>query len=240
MSAVRTLLRLVHTSDVHLDNSSRGDHHSAQSFRRVVDTVLREEADLFLIAGDLFDHNRVKQHAVDLVCEELARVACPVVLIPGNHDCMASDSIYHRVDFSVAGGHVHTLTHERGASVVLDELHATVWGRGMVEHEPANQPLAGVPERHEDRWHIGMAHGYFVEEGGSERSSLITPGEIADSGLDYLALGHVHVYMDVSQGKTRACYPGSPSTEYAGSGAVARVVLDPERGVRFEPLYIHD
>lgn len=236
---MKKLLRIVHTSDVHLDNSSHGDHPSADVFRRVVDTVLHEEADLFLIAGDLFDHNRVKQPAVDLVYEELARVACPVVVIPGNHDCVAHDSVYHRIDFSEAGSHVHALTRELGASVVLDELHATVWGKGMVEHEPANQPLAGVPARHEDRWHIGMAHGYFVEDGESERSSLITRREIAESGLDYLALGHVHVYMDVSQGTTPACYPGSPSRQYAGSGAVARVLFDPERGVRFEPLFIH-
>ena len=235
---MNTHLRIVHTSDVHLDNSSQGDHHSAETFRRVVDTVLSEEADLFLIAGDLFDHNRVKQHAVDLVYEELARVPCPVVLIPGNHDCVADDSVYHRIDFSEAGSHVHALSREHGNRVMLDELHATVWGKGMVEHEPENKPLAGVPERHEDHWPIGMAHGYFVEDAQSERSSLITPSEIAESGLDYLALGHVHVYMDVSRGNTRACYPGSPSRQYAGSGCVVRVTLDPGRGVHFEPLYI--
>lgn len=232
-------MRIVHTSDVHLDNSSHGDHHSADMFRRVVDSVLSERADLFLIAGDLFDHNRVKQHAVDFVYDELARVRCPVVLIPGNHDCVAQGSIYHRVDFSAAGRHVHALTDADGHRVILDELHATVWGKGMVDHEPENQPLAGVPERHEDRWHIGLAHGYYVEDGQSERSSLITRREIAESGLDYLALGHVHVYMDVSQGDTRACYPGSPSRDYAGSGSVALVTLDPEQGVRFERLYIH-
>jgi DNA repair exonuclease SbcCD nuclease subunit len=158
------------------------------------------------------------------------------VLIPGNHDCFDERSVYRRFDFREIGPHVHTITQTGGATLHFDALHTTIWGRGLIDHAPENRPLAGVPARSGDRWHLGLAHGHFAED-LELRSSLITPGEIAESGLDYLALGHVHVFRDVSQGRTRACYPGTPAPLHGGqpsTGSVARVTLDPDLGVAVE------
>jgi DNA repair exonuclease SbcCD nuclease subunit len=141
-----------------------------------------------------------------------------------------------KVDFTVAGSHVYTLTKEEGEVIELPHIDATVWGKGMVEHDHKFRPVAGVASRHRDYWHIGMAHGYFVDSDDIQRSSLIVPDEIAQSGLDYLAVGHVHVYTDLSQGATKACYPGTPAPLHLGvneGGSVALAVLDPDTGVTF-------
>lgn len=246
----RRALKLVHTSDVHLESyfgedRARSEERSRaeRAFRRVVDLVREEGADLFLIAGDLFDSNRVEGAAVELVWKELARVTCPVFLTPGNHDCYEDGSIYRRVDFARIGPHVRVLLDERGESVELSGLDATIWARGLVDHEPTHRPLGGVPERSGELWHLGMAHGFVVDRRIFGRSSLITQGEIAACGLDYLALGHVHVFRDESQGATRACYPGTPVPLHRGlesGGSVAVVTLDPERGVRIEERRIFD
>ncbi len=235
-------LTLIHTSDVHLESDTFGRGEEGLSYRRriqgafhkVVDMVCEKKADLFLIAGDLFDSNRVPESGVEFVNAELRRIPCPVILIPGNHDCYDHRSIYKKADFTLAGSHVHTLTEEEGRTITFPELQATVWGKGLVEHDPAFRPLAGVPARLDDWWHIGMAHGYFVEEEGFQRSSPVTPEEIDQSGLDYLAMGHVHVFNDLSQGSTTSCYPGTPAPLYMGvddGGSVAVVTLDPEKGV---------
>jgi exonuclease SbcD len=235
-------LTLIHTSDVHLESDTFGRGEEGLSYRRriqdafqkVVDMVCETKADLFLIAGDLFDSNRVPESGVEFVNAELRRTPCPVILIPGNHDCYDHRSIYKKADFTLAGSHVHTLTEEEGRTITFPELQATVWGKGLVEHDPAFRPLAGVPARQDDWWHIGMAHGYFVEEEGFQRSSPVTPEEIEQSGLDYLAMGHVHVFNDLSQGSTTSCYPGTPAPLYMGvddGGSVAVVTLDPEKGV---------
>lgn len=235
-------LTLIHTSDVHLESDTFGRGEEGLSYRRriqdafqkVVDMVCEKKADLFLIAGDLFDSNRVPESGVEFVNAELRRTPCPVILIPGNHDCYDHRSIYKKADFTTAGSHVHTLTEEEGRTITFPELQATVWGKGLVEHDPAFRPLAGVPARQDDWWHIGMAHGYFVEEEGFQRSSPVTPEEIEQSGLDYLAMGHVHVFNDLSQGSTTSCYPGTPAPLYMGvddGGSVAVVTLDPEKGV---------
>lgn len=240
----RRRIKLIHTSDVHLESDTFGKSEEGKKYRRriqvafqkVVDKVIEEDADLFLIAGDLFDSNRVHESGIEFVYKELSRVPCPVVLIPGNHDCFDTRSIYKKFDFSVAGKHVHTVTAAEGEVIALPHIDATVWGKGMVEHDYTYRPIAGVAPRHRDDWHIGMAHGYFVDDEETQRSSLILPHEVEQSGLDYLALGHVHVYTDLSQGATKACYPGTPAPLHFGvneGGSYVLAVLDPDEGVRF-------
>jgi DNA repair exonuclease SbcCD nuclease subunit len=260
---LRRPLRLVHTADVHLGElptpwHGREPDADERAFARVIDIVLVEKADALLIAGDLFDSNRVPEPAIRFAQAQIARVSCPVVLIPGNHDCYDETSIYRRFDFRAVGSHVHPLYAEAGEVVTFEEMGLVVWGKGLVEHAPANRPMAGVPPRVEPsapsaaalaavassgaragsahhHWFVGMAHGHFVEDRREPRSSLITPDEIAESGLDYLALGHVHVFRDVSQGSVRACYPGAPRISYApDAGSVAIISLDPVGGVSIE------
>ncbi len=232
-------LKIVHTSDVHLD--SRGNGAAQDGFRSkaerafagVVDTALEEVADLLLIAGDLFDNNRVDDSNIEFVYRQFERIRCPVVMLPGNHDVHDAASVWNRFDFDEAGAHVHGLMRHDGACVTLDGIGARIWGKAMLEHAPENYPLAGTPDRHDTHWNIGMAHGQVVDERIDQGSSPITRHEIAASGFDYLALGHIHVWADHSEGDTVAYYCGSPVAHYAGSGGgrVAVVTLCPDDGV---------
>ena len=240
----RRALKLVHTSDVHQDADApiQGERGGARrraelGFERVIDRVRAEAADLLLIAGDLFDSSRVRPEVIAFALSELERVPCPVVVMPGNHDCYDGDSIYRRVDLRDAGSHVFMLTAERGETLEFPDLHATVWGRAMVDHDRHYRPLAGVPERRGQYWHLGMAHGLVTDDPRDHHSSLIRPEDIADSGLDYLALGHVHVFREVSQKGTTACYSGSPLPLHAGrpGGTLVVVTLDPDTGVSADP-----
>jgi DNA repair exonuclease SbcCD nuclease subunit len=230
-------LKIAHTSDVHLHDGDDSERTRA-AFVRVVDTVLEARADLFLIAGDLFDHMRIEGDVIDFTYEQLARVDCTTVIIPGNHDCWQERSILQRMDFRHAGHHVHLLDQPDGAVVELPELHATVWGRCMLDHVPSNKPLAGCPARTRDLWHIGMAHGLYVDYPESERSSLITADEIEASGFDYLALGHVHAHRQMRHGRTVACYPGVPAAHLGTrpQGCMAVVELRPGKQAQVREL----
>jgi len=226
-------LKIAHTSDVHLHDGADAAPIRA-AFAQVVDAVLETDAELFLIAGDLFDHTRVKGDVIEFVYEQLARVRCPTVIIAGNHDCWEERSVLQRMDFRNAGHHVTLLDEPEGATIELPEVHATVWGRCMLEHEPGNKPMAGSPPRTRDLWHIGMAHGLYMDCEESERSSLITPREIEASGFDYLALGHVHAHRQMHHGTTLACYPGVPAVEMGtrDAGCLAIVELIPGKRAR--------
>lgn len=233
-------LNLLHTSDIHLDNTIGGPGEESPGqigLMRVVDRALEMEVDAFVLAGDLFDHNRVGEACLEFTTAQLARLKCPVLMVTGNHDCMADYSVYHRYDPTDAGDHIIFLRDENGGTVSLDHLGLTVWGKGIVDHHPDNKPLEHVPAYDGDHWYLGITHGYYVNRGAEMYSSLITPDEVEASGLDYLALGHVHVFSTMFHGNTHAAYPGSPNL---GQGAkemtAAHVVLDPDAGVLINRL----
>lgn len=226
-------LKIVHTSDVHLNDEDSGVK-VRNAFAQVVDTVRDTNADLFLIAGDLFDHNEVSRDTVEFVYHQLARVPCRTVLIVGNHDVWDARSVMRRMDFRKAGHHVTLLDDADGIQVTFADLHATVWGRCMLDHDLTNKPMAGAPPRKSDMWHIGMAHGLYTDEPETQRSSLITPPEIEAAGFDYLALGHVHAHRQMRHGNTLACYPGvcAPHIGTEAEGYVALTTLTPGKGAK--------
>jgi DNA repair exonuclease SbcCD nuclease subunit len=219
-------LRIAHCSDIHLD----GDHYmggtreSAVEFFRAAfaETLARMNAhrpDLILLAGDLFDTNSASPETINWAMEILGAQPVPVVMIPGNHDCLAENAIFKRHDFGRIGN-VEMLSSEDGRLARLNALDVAVWGKGMVDHSPDYSPLGGCPERPTDcKWFIGLGHGIFVPRGeATDRSSPIPMAEIETSPCDYLALGHHHAAMDVSANGTAAAFCGSP-TDTIGRGA---------------------
>jgi exonuclease SbcD len=233
---------ILHTSDIHLDNQvGLDDQPSAAEagLTRVVDKALELDVDLFLLAGDLFDHNRVKDHCLAFATEQLARVHCPVVMITGNHDCLTDYSVYHRYDPTEAGDHVHFIREEEGGVVHFPALGVKIWGKGIVDHEPDNKPLGLLPAHTDDAWNIGMTHGYYVERGAGMYSSLITPAEIENSRFHYLALGHVHVFAEMQHGNTLAVYSGSPNIDQGVKEmTAAHIQLHPQTGVSVERVLL--
>ena len=233
MTSPSTVVRMLHTSDVHITGVD-----SVNALRSVIDIALETEVDIALIAGDLFDSSRVADDAVALVLAELARMSQPVVVIPGNHDCVDEHSIYHRVDLRAAGSHVFFASDPVGEELVFEDLALTIWARGIENHEPQHRPLEGYIPTSQPHWRVVLTHGHYVPTGeASYRSSPIAQQEIAELACDYLALGHWHRYLDVSEGSVRAFYSGSPWEPIRESGTVNLVTLDAD-GPRVERLPI--
>jgi exonuclease SbcD len=236
-------LRLVHTSDVHLETDTYGSGPRGEALRervrtafsRVIDLANERSADMLLIVGDLFDSARVSEEALNFALGTIARAQMPVVMIPGNHDAHDERSIYAPLDPRALPENLHLILEPDGRSLHFPDLATHVWGRALVEHTPDYRPMRGVPEPALDAWNIALAHGFFMEEGEIERSSPITPSDIEKSGYDYIALGHVHVLSDVSQGATRAFYCGTPAPLYSTESAGWVLVIDCTPG---EPLRV--
>lgn len=243
----RRSISVLHTADIHLGSDSYGsDERRAEhelryrgAFSRIVDRALADRVDLVLIAGDLFDHNRVPDETIDFVRGELARLVQPVVILPGNHDAHYPKSIHDRHDLAAGAPHVRVIRVLDGETIELPELDTVVWGRAMEEHEPAFSPLAHLPGRADGRWCLAMGHGFYYDARQKpDRSSPIFAEEIRDSGWDYVALGHQHVQTNVSHGAVTAYYPGAPATEWsdpAPDASVLRIDLSEAHGVRVVP-----
>ena len=243
-------LRILHTSDVHLETDTFGSGERGvqlrdrvrRAFTRVIDMANERRADLLLIVGDLFDSARVTEEGLAFALGNIGRAAMPVVMIPGNHDAHDERSIYASLPAGTLPGNLHLILEPAGMTLDFPALATRVWGRALVEHSPEYRPLGGIPEPAEERWNIALAHGFFMEDGEFERSSPITPIEIERSRYDYVALGHVHVFNDVSQGATRAFYCGTPAPLYSSdnSGWVLWVDCVPGEPVRVERVAVVD
>jgi DNA repair exonuclease SbcCD nuclease subunit len=241
-------LTLIHTSDVHLETDTFGSGERGvqlrdrvrAAFGRVIDIANDRDADLLLIVGDLFDSARVTEEGLAFALGTIARARMPVVMIPGNHDAHDERSIYAGLAPGTIPQNLHLILEPEGRIVTFPALATRVWGRALVEHTPDYRPMSGVPEPEEGLWNIALAHGFFMEEGEIERSSPITPAEIERSRYDYVALGHVHVLSDVSQGATRAFYCGTPAPLYSSenSGWVLWVDCVPGEPVSVERLMV--
>jgi exonuclease SbcD len=239
-------LRLLHTADVHLESDSFGMGETAQrlrlavrqNFSEVITIANQGQVDLVLIVGDLFDSGRVSEEVLAFAMGEIARATMPVVMIPGNHDAHDERSIYARTSPGAFPDNLHLILEPEGRQIDFPELSARIWGRALVEHSPEYRPLLGVPPASPSVWNIAMAHGLFTESNEAVRSSPITAEDIAATEYDYIALGHIHVFSDVSQGSTRAFYCGTPGPLYSSTetGWVAHITCEPEQPVRVERL----
>ncbi len=85
-------MKLLHTSDWHVGKAIRGvsraDEHRAV-LREIAGIAEREEVDLIVVAGDLFDTSAPAPESEQIVYEallQMARTGAEVAVIAGNHD----------------------------------------------------------------------------------------------------------------------------------------------------------
>lgn len=248
------MLRLVHTADVHLGarHADLGDaavaHRERQfaAFARTVELAIDERVDLVLIAGDLFDSNTQPRRSVERVAAELRRLAdarIRTVIIPGTHDCYDRASVYRTYDLAALagepgdGGLVTVLTPER-SEVHIATCDVVVFGTVFPTKRAPHSPLQGFSVGSDTRatWHVGILHAAVAIPGRTDGDDVvITPDEIAASGLDYLALGHWHSTQVARAGTVTWAYSGAPepvAVDQDGAGRVLLVTLEETPGGR--------
>src|ERR1700677_2520910 len=96
-------IRVVHTSDVHVDDdyfASQFEGDGAGWLAAVVAHARRLDADVLLLAGDTFDHNRATQRVVARAAAVLTEFPGPVIILPGNHDPVTADSPFRGQTFA--------------------------------------------------------------------------------------------------------------------------------------------
>jgi exonuclease SbcD len=220
---------ILHTSDCHL-GSTGGREELA--FAAMVDLALAARVDAVLIAGDLFDHARVPDDVLDFAAEQLDRLHCPSVLLVGNHDAFHDSSVHHRFDAGNRCRDVLFLDDPDGSMVEVPGTDVVVWGRAMIEHEPAYKPFQGLPSRPDGAWAIAAGHGLVVPEPTPYRSSTIGPDDLDAVDWDYVALGHVHAHGIVRDAPAPVCYPGATAYSREGRPGVVLVDFVPGAGAR--------
>lgn len=238
-------MRILHAADLHLDSAfaslsadqaRQRRRESRDIFNTLADLARQEKVDLVLLAGDLFDGERVYPETIEQLKTALEKMDCPVFISPGNHDPYTARSPYAKEDWPE---NVNIFRTEELTSVALPQLGCVVHGAAFTQQHRETEALNGFSVPEDDNLHLLCLHG-AVNETGSEYGN-ISRAQIAQSGFTYLALGHIHQYSGAQkEGKSVWVYPGCPEGRgFDETGDKGAVLVDINGGsveVRFVPL----
>lgn len=229
---------VVHSSDIHIDDDYTARLHGGDGtagLRAVLETASSLSADILLLAGDVFEHNRLPLTLVERAAGSLGDAGMRIVILPGNHDPVVSDSVYLRGGFTERGNvHVLGVTHEE--AVLFPDLDLEIWGRAHTDYEDM-APLARSRQR-STRWQIAAAHGHYAAK--PNRSALAQPSwlihdrHLAALDADYVALGHWNTPARVGPATVEAHYSGCP--EIAGTVNCITFARSGRVSVHYEPV----
>lgn len=233
-------LKILHTADWHMDAPFTSfSEERRQTLRReqlklpgrIAEICRRERCDLVLLAGDIFD-GRPSRAAIDAVKQGLKECGVSVFVAPGNHDyCEAGSPWLEETwpeNVTVFQGELE--------SVVLSDLDCRIYGAGYRSMD-CDALLEGFCAPGEEKYQIAVLHGDPV----TSRSPYcpITAAQVRDSGLQYLALGHIHKSGAFRAGATLCAWPGCPmgrGWDETGEKGICLVTVEDTAAVTFLPM----
>ena len=233
-------LRILHSADWHMDSPFTSFPEPVRAFLRdqqlrlpekIAGICRQQQCDLMLLAGDIFD-GIPSRESVEAVRTALEQCGVPVFVTPGNHDFCGMGSPWLE---EVWPENVCVFTAGM-ESRVIRELDCRVYGAGyrsmdcpgLLEHFRAGGT---------ERYCLGVIHGDPLTK--QSPYCPVTATQIRESGLDYLALGHIHRAGQLREGDTLCGWPGCPmgrGWDETGEKGVYLVTMDEGTEITFLPL----
>lgn len=217
-------MRFVHVADVHLDTSFAGRSETArqrlrdasrEAFAQAVELAIREEVHAFLVAGDLFDSDRLSLRTERFMLDQLGRLGdhrITVVYATGNHDPGSAPNGPRRLPWP---SHVHVVSDATPRRVLVTDAagepvgYVTAVGHASAEER---QDLSrGFPRPPGELPQVALLHTQVHHSLGAQHHHAYAPSDLSyllRAGYDYWALGHVHERQALSE---------DPPIWYAGS-----------------------
>lgn len=223
-------MTLIHAADLHLRDTAGERDYGLAVLDEILDLVRREEADLLLFAGDLFDSYDDAEALRSVVAERIAGLpqASEALLLPGNHELLRAGSRgFDRLQF----GELSVASVEPFSRRVHQDVELI-----LIPHqqEYADYLDWEIPPRRAG-YRIVAAHatvaGLYYDDSGEEGGGSLDPDLLARFAGDYIALGHIHAGQELRVSGAPAIYPGSARVwrrGETGPRSVVRVDLDGE------------
>ena len=207
-------LKILHAADLHLDSPFEGlgaakaaqrRDEQRRLLHRIAQLAEEESVDIMLLAGDLLDSDSTYAETAEALASSLGSISAPVFISPGNHDFYSPRSPYARVRFPE---NVHIFKSPTPECVALPQLNTNVWGAAFCDKYSAGMLGGFSAADGTGTKNIMCIHG---EVGGASNYDPISETEIAASGMDYIALGHIHKESGLKKcGSTYYAWPGCP------------------------------
>lgn len=214
------MIKILHLADLHLGRSHSylGDKAADRTkeadgvLGRVADYVLGERGDIdvVVIAGDLFESYRPGETLVweaIRALKTLVDAGKTVITLPGNHDELSYHAcVYRTYADKWPGILVRTPEWSRVATVPSENGPCHFYGLAYQAGVTPDVLDTSVPLE-SDGLHVAVVHA-SVDLPSKDRSIHTTSKDLAKLGVDYVALGHVHVPKTFRLRRGLAVYPG--------------------------------
>lgn len=235
------MMKLLHSADWHLgaplllrnpEQADRLRRTQLEIPHRIAQICREENCQLLLLSGDLFDGD-CSRDVVQTVKQALEEVRIPVFISPGNHDCVTNQSPWKT---EIWPSNIHIFFRPEITSLSLPELDCRIYGAGYQQMDCPGL-LENFRAQQEEKYAIGVLHADPTQI--SSPYCPITAPQVAQSGLTYLALGHIHKGGSFQAGDTLCAWPGCPmgrGYDEQGEKGVLLVTLDETAQSRFLPL----
>jgi DNA repair exonuclease SbcCD nuclease subunit len=247
------MVRFIHTADLQLGMTRRFLDEDAQAryAQARIDALVsigalaaREDARFVVVAGDVFETNRVRPRTVGRALEAMAAIPVPVLLLPGNHDPLDAASVYRSSTFTRSTPPNVSVLETSGPVEPPGTDGVQVIGAPWLSKRPledlAAEAIEGIlardgllPDAATQR--ILVAHGPIDFRGEAHELYTLRQSVLEDAvrtgRLSYIALGDRHSTTAIG-GTGRIWYAGSPEPtahDETDAGNVLLVDLDADR-----------
>jgi len=215
-------LRFIHAADLHLGSPFKGlkslDRKLGEilvdatfaAFNNIIETCLARKADFLLVAGDVFDAEDRGLKAQLKFRDGLARLGDKGIrsfVAHGNHDPLSgwAEQIKWPASVKIFGDAIETVPYDRDGEI-LAHIQGVSYPKANVRENLALRftPLPDSP------FSIAMLHANVGVNTGHEPYAPCSLEDLARSGFDYWALGHVHKKTVLQEEGPGIVYPGNP------------------------------
>ncbi len=207
-------VKILHTADIHIGASDSFLKSGAEvrryetllTFERIIDLAVQSNVDLIAIAGDLFDSGTPETVFVNSVFKKIEECKIKTIYCAGNHDPLNSSSPFTTRTLPENLFVLSTMDQ----CITFDDIKARVYGRSFENSSLKGEEEFTIPVPQDDYINIMVQHGELKGDLNSDYNS-ITPKFIKKSGMDYIALGHIHKHTPIGKmDNTCFAYCGCP------------------------------
>lgn len=191
-----------------------------ENLKNLVLTANKENCDLFVIAGDLFDKVKIAQRDVEKAARALKEFSGTVVVMPGNHDYY-DDVIDLWKNFrNYIGENTIILNKWQPYSLKDNDIDAVIYPAFCHQKHSETNCLGWITDdvkTNDAKWNIGVAHGSLqgLSPDMENKYFNMNEKELEGLGMDVWLLGHTHIpYPPIENIKNRKVFnAGTPEPD---------------------------
>ena len=191
-------MRFIHIADLHLGMEPDKDCSWSKmrgrelwdAFSNIIEICRKEKTDLLLIAGDLFHKQPLVRELKEAAGLLSAVPDTKTVIIAGNHDYISGTSGYRNFKWPE---NVTFLMSDHPESVYFEDINTEVFGFSYHTRDISEPLLDDIRPTDRSRINILIGHG------GEPSKVPADWKKIERAGFDYVAMGHLHKPIDISE-----------------------------------------